>query len=160
MTKENIKTNTSLRYSQYQKRLLHTFSFEKLKKQIEMLHDQEFIIKMCIRERRHAQIRSKRTDVKTHRRGYREATVEKKLKFGSAESMEGVKHAETVKKSEQKRHFYNRFFQKKRYKDAYRAARAGKSAGSLGGATTITGCLLYTSRHRMAIWLQKMWNSK
>ena len=30
MTKENIKTNTSLRYSQYQKRLLHTFSFEKL----------------------------------------------------------------------------------------------------------------------------------
>ena len=44
MTKENIKTNTSLRYSQYQKRLLHTFSFEKLKKQIETLHDQEFII--------------------------------------------------------------------------------------------------------------------
>ena len=48
MTKENIKTNTSLRYSQYQKRLLHTFSFEKLKKQIEMLHDQEFIITVPI----------------------------------------------------------------------------------------------------------------
>ena len=48
MTKENIKTNTSLRYSQYQKRLLHTFSFEKLKKQIEMLHDQEFIINVPI----------------------------------------------------------------------------------------------------------------
>lgn len=93
----------------------------------------------ALRGLRHAQIRSKRTDVKTHRRGYREATVEKKLKFGSAESMEGVKHAESVKNAEQKRHFYNRFFQKKRYKDAYRAARAGKSAGSLGGATTIAG---------------------
>ena len=93
----------------------------------------------ALRGLRHAQIRSKRTDVKTHRRGYREATVEKKLKFGSAESMEGVKNAETVKKAEQKRHFYNRFFQKKRYKDAYRAARAGKSADSLGGATTIAG---------------------
>ena len=60
--------------------------------------------------------------MKTHRRGYREAAVEKKLKFGSVESMEGAKHAETVKKAEQKRHSYNRFFQKKRYKDAYRAA--------------------------------------
>lgn len=48
MTKENIKTNTSLRYSQYRKRLSHTFSFEKLKKQIETLHDQEFIINVPI----------------------------------------------------------------------------------------------------------------
>ena len=48
MTKENIKTNTSLRYSQYQKRLLHIFSFKKMKKQIEMLHDQEFIINVPI----------------------------------------------------------------------------------------------------------------
>ena len=95
----------------------------------------------ALRGLRHAQIRSKRTDVKTHRRGYREATVEKKLKFGSAESMEGVKNAETVKKAEQKRHFYNRFFQKKRYKDAYRAARAGKSADSLGGAKTNMGAM-------------------
>ena len=62
----------------------------------------------ALRGLRHAQIRSKRTDVKTHRRGYREATVEKKLKFGSAESMEGVKHAESVKNAEQKRHFYSR----------------------------------------------------
>ena len=52
----------------------------------------------ALRGLRHAQIRSKRTDVKTHRRGYREATVEKKLKFGSAESMEGAKHAESVRK--------------------------------------------------------------
>lgn len=66
----------------------------------------------ALRGLRHAQIRDKRTDVKIHRRGYREATVEKKLKFGSAESMEGVKHAESVKNAEQKRHFYNRFFQK------------------------------------------------
>ena len=105
----------------------------------------------ALRGLRHAQIRSKRTDVKTHRRGYREATVEKKLKFGSAESMEGVKHAESVKNAEQKRHFYNRFFQKKRYKDAYRAARAGKSAGSLGGATTITGVENMTVKAKIAL---------
>ena len=105
----------------------------------------------ALRGLRHAQIRSKRTDVKTHRRGYREATVEKKLKFGSAESMEGVKNAETVKKAEQKRHFYNRFFQKKRYKDAYRAARAGKSAGSLGGATAIAGVENMTVKAKIAL---------
>ena len=105
----------------------------------------------ALRGLRHAQIRSKRTDVKTHRKGYREATVEKKLKFGSAESMEGVKHAESVKNAEQKRHFYNRFFQKKRYKDAYRAARAGKSAGSLGGATTIAGVENMTVKAKIAL---------
>lgn len=48
MTKENIKTNTSLRYSQYRKRLSHTFYVKKLKKQIETLHDQEFIINVPI----------------------------------------------------------------------------------------------------------------
>lgn len=48
MTKENIKTNTSLRYSQYRKKLLHTFLFGNLKKQIEMLHDQEFIMNVPI----------------------------------------------------------------------------------------------------------------
>ena len=48
MTKENIKTNTSLRYSQYRKRLSHTFSFGNLKKQIEKLHDQEFIMNVPI----------------------------------------------------------------------------------------------------------------
>ena len=54
--------------------------------------------------------------------------------------MDGVRYgsesAESIKKAEQKKHFYNRFFQKKRYKDAYRAARAGKSAGSVVGITT------------------------
>lgn len=48
MTKENIKTNTSLRYTQYRKKLLHTFSFGNLKKQIEKLHDQEFIMNVPI----------------------------------------------------------------------------------------------------------------
>lgn len=48
MTKENVKTNTSLRYSQYRKELLHTFSFGNLKKQIEKLHDQEFIMNVPI----------------------------------------------------------------------------------------------------------------
>ena len=104
---------------------------------------------------RHAQLRNRRTDVKTHRRGYRESTAEKKLKFGSPESMDGVRYgsetAESIKKAEQKKHFYNRFFQKKRYKDAYRAARAGKSAGSLGGATTIAGAENMTVKAKIAL---------
>ena len=104
---------------------------------------------------RHAQLRNRRTDVKTHRRGYRASTVEKKLKFGSPESMEGVRYgfesAESIKKAEQKKHFYNRFFQKKRYKDAYRAARAGKSAGSLGGATIIAGAENMTVKAKIAL---------
>ena len=104
---------------------------------------------------RHAQLRNRRTDVKTHRRGYRASTVEKKLKFGSPESMEGVRYgfesAESIKKAEQKKHFYNRFFQKKRYKDAYRAARAGKSAGSLGGATIIAGVENMTVKAKIAL---------
>lgn len=48
MTKENIKANTSLRYSQYRKKILHTYSFGNLKKQIEKLHDQEFIMNVPI----------------------------------------------------------------------------------------------------------------
>ena len=48
MTKENIKANTILRYSQYRKKLLHTYSFGNLKKQIEKLHDQEFIMNVPI----------------------------------------------------------------------------------------------------------------
>jgi len=104
---------------------------------------------------RHAQLRNRRTDVKTHRRGYRESMMEKKLKFGSPENMDGVRYgaesAESIKKAEQKKHFYNRFFQKKRYKDAYRAARAGKSAGSLGGVTTIAGAENMTVKAKIAL---------
>ena len=81
--------------------------------------------------------------------------MEKKLKFGSPESMEGVRYgfesAESIKKAEQKKHFYNRFFQKKRYKDACRAARAGKSAGSFGGATTIAGAENMTVKAKIAL---------
>ncbi len=60
-------------------------------------------------------------------------------------------YAESVKNAEKKRHFYNRFFQKKRYKDAYRAARAGKSVGSLGGATTIAGVKNMTVKAKIAL---------
>lgn len=127
----------------------------KVSKRIESARFAEREAEAAIQGLRHAQFRNRRTDVKTHRRGYRASTVEKKLKFGSPESMEGVRYgfesAESIKKAEQKKHFYNRFFQKKRYKDACRAARAGKSAGSFGGATTIAGAENMTVKAKIAL---------
>ncbi len=46
MTKEN--TNTIARYNQYRKAQRSAFSLEALKKQIEKLHDQEFIMNIPI----------------------------------------------------------------------------------------------------------------
>ena len=46
MTKEN--TNTMERYNQYRKAQNKTFSLEALKKQIEKLHGQEFIMNIPI----------------------------------------------------------------------------------------------------------------
>lgn len=46
MTKEN--TNTMARYNQYRKAQNKTFSLEALKKQIEKLHGQEFMMNIPI----------------------------------------------------------------------------------------------------------------
>ena len=99
---------------------------------------------------RQAQLRNRRTDVKTFRRGYRESGKEQKLKF-TADAMSQAEKTESVKNAEKKKHFYNRFFQKKRYKDAYRAARTGKAAGSLGGAETIAGAENMTVKAKIAL---------
>ena len=55
---------------------------------------------------------------------------------------------ETAKKSEEKKRVLNRFFQRKRYKDAYRAARTGKSAGS---AATVAGVENITVKAKIAL---------
>lgn len=100
---------------------------------------------------RQAQLRNRRTDVKTFRRGYRESGTEKKLKFGTAETLGKDGTMESAEQAGKKKHFYNRFIQKKRYKDAYRAARAGKAAGSLGGAETIAGAENMTVKAKIAL---------
>ena len=88
----------------------------------------------AVRGLRYAQLRSQRADVKANRRGYHLDETGEKLKFGMSDSMGKAGAEETVKRSEEKKRVLNRFFQRKRYKDAYRAARTGKTAGSAGGA--------------------------
>ena len=105
----------------------------------------------AVRGLRHAQLRSKRSDVKAHRKGYQQEVSERKLKFETAESMGKSEAADAVGKREEKKYFFNRFFQRKRYKDAYKAARAGSSAGSLGGATTIAGAENMTVKAKIAL---------
>ena len=56
-----------------------------------------------------------------------------------------------AKKSEEKKRVLNRFFQRKRYKDAYRAARTGKTAGSAGGAATVAGVENITVKAKIAL---------
>lgn len=110
----------------------------------------EYATETAVHGLRQAQLRNRRTDVKTFRRGYRESGKEQKLKF-TADAMKQTEKMESVKNAEKKKHFYNRFFQKKRYKDAYRAARTGKAAGSLGGAETIAGAENMTVKAKIAL---------
>lgn len=105
----------------------------------------------AIRGLRYAQLRSQRADVKANRRGCHLDETGEKLKFGMSDSMGKAGAEETAKKSEEKKRVLNRFFQRKRYKDAYRAARTGKSAGSAGGAATVAGVENITVKAKIAL---------
>ena len=102
----------------------------------------------AIRGLRYAQLRSQRADVKANRRGYHLDETGEKLKFDMSDSMGKAGAEETAKKSEEKKRVLNRFFQRKRYKDAYRAARTGKSAGS---AATVAGVENITVKAKIAL---------
>lgn len=100
---------------------------------------------------RRAQLRSQRSDVKAHRKGLNmEAPEASRLKFDTAKE-EAERSAGEAKKNAEKKRMINRFFQRKKYKDAYRAAKAGKTAGSLGGATTIAGVENMTVKAKIAL---------
>lgn len=71
---------------------------------------------------RYAQPRSQRADVKANRRGYHLDETGEKLKFGMSDSMGKAGAEEAIKRSEEKKRVLNRFFQRKRYKDAYRVS--------------------------------------
>ena len=68
-----------------------------------------------------------------------------------SDSMGKAGAEETAKKSEEKKRVLNRFFQRKRYKDAYRAARTGKAASSAGGAATVAGVENITVKAKIAL---------
>ena len=101
---------------------------------------------------RQAQVRSNRNRSKSKKRGYQiEELPEEKLKFGTPESLNPKASKENVIGEENRKNAINRFMQRKKYKEAYRAAKAGKSAGSLGGATKVTGMNNMTEKAKIAV---------
>lgn len=84
------------------------------------------------------QKRSMRSDVRASRRGYRsDSGRAERFHFHTEENAGSQAASASWKKERQS--FLNRFFQKNRYKEAYRAARSGASAGKLGGAAATGG---------------------
>ena len=80
--------------------------------------------------------RSQRSNVRASRQGYHKEEIHNsRLRFhGESEATTSLPH-----KTKERQSFLNRFFQRKRYKDAYRAAKSGASAGKLGGAAAAGG---------------------
>lgn len=119
---------------------------------IEASHTGEIGMEATAASLRQAQLRSKRSDVKANRRGYQTDDIpEDKLKFDTPASLNPKEAKRNAKATEEKRNRINRFFQRKKYKDAYRAAKAGKSVGALGGATTIAGAENMTVKAKIAL---------
>ena len=103
---------------------------------VEGAHASELAIEEAAKSLRSTQTRMNRTSGRLARKGYRETEdpTGGRLKFGEAE--EAVKD---IAKEATKKRELNRFWQRKRYKDAYIAARKGKKgADAVTGATAVT----------------------
>lgn len=107
--------------------------------------------KIAIRGLRYAQLRGQRADIKANRRGYYLEETGEKLKYDMSDNMGKAEMEGAGKKAEEKKRALNRFFQRKRYKDAYRAARTGKTAGNAGGAATVAGAENITVKVKIAL---------
>ena len=119
---------------------------------VEGAHSGEIALEATAVSIRQAQLRSKRSETKAERRGFRvDEEPESKLKFGVPESMDPKEARKAARAKEEKKTLLNRFLQRKKYKDAYRAAKAGKTAGALGGATTIAGVDNMTVKAKIAL---------
>lgn len=103
---------------------------------VEGAHASELAIEEAAKSLRSTQTRMNRTSGRLARKGYRETEdpTGGRLKFGEAE--EAVKD---IAKEATKKRELNRFWQRKRYKDAYIAARKGKKgADAVTGGTAVT----------------------
>lgn len=119
---------------------------------VEAAHSGEIAVEAMAVSLRQAQLRNKRADVKADRRGYRmDEDPVSKLKFGTPESLDPKEARKAARAKEERKNLLNRFLQRKKYKDAYRAAKAGKNAGVLGGATTIAGVDNMTVKAKIAL---------
>lgn len=87
---------------------------------------------------RYAQYRIKRLDAKRHQRGFCPDFDEQKLKFETSSSKAKSNTTEGIKKSTERSRVQNHYFQKKRYKDAYRGGKAGRSAAQTGNSNIFT----------------------
>lgn len=118
---------------------------------VEGAHTGEMALEGAAWSVRRKQLRSRRSDTKSGRGGYQtEEIPESKLKFGTPESMDPKEARKAARAKEEKKKLLNRFLQRKRYKDAYRAAKAGKTAAVLGGAPTIAGIENMTVKGKIA----------
>lgn len=119
---------------------------------LEAAHAGEIGVEASVASLRHAQLRGKSSDVRANKRAYHaDELPEEKLKFGTPVSLDPKEARKAARANEEKRSRINRFFQRKKYKDAYRAAKAGKTAGALGGATTIAGAENMTVKAKIAL---------
>lgn len=119
---------------------------------IEATYTSELSAEIAAKNLRQSQIRSVRAKEKASHSGYKLDDIpEKKLKFGNPESLDPKESAKMASAKEEQRKLRNRFWQKKKYKEAYQAAKAGKKAGTVGGAQTIAGIDNMTVKAKIAV---------
>lgn len=114
---------------------------------VESVHAGEVLTEETVGKLREAQARSNRTSGRLMRRGYRqEEYVESRLKFGSSESGK-IAAKEAAQKAEAetaRKKNISRFWQKKKNKEIYRAAKAGGKVSAGGGAISASGAVTET----------------
>lgn len=98
------------------------------------------------------QDRSKRVDVRASRRGiHMESTSESRLKFTQG-GQEGTGSTSfNKKKQEDRQTVMNRFFQRKRYKEAYQSARSGAASGKAGASKAAAAAETMTTKAKNAL---------
>lgn len=98
------------------------------------------------------QDRSKRADVRASRRGiHMESTSESRLKFTQG-GQEGTGSTSfNKKKQEDRQTVMNRFFQRKRYKEAYQSARSGAASGKAGASKAAAATETMTTKAKNAL---------
>ena len=101
---------------------------------------------------KHTQDRSKRADVRASRWGiHMESASESRLKFTQG-GQEGTGSTYfNKKKQEDRQTVMNRFFQRKRYKEAYQSARSGATSGKAGASKAAAAAETMTTKAKNAL---------
>ena len=101
---------------------------------------------------KHTQDRSKRADVRASRWGiHMESASESRLKFTQG-GQEGTGSTYfNKKKQEDRQTVMNRFFQRKRYKEAYQSARSGATSGKAGASKAAAAAETMTTKAKSAL---------